>query len=100
VKINKITNLSDDLALALRAPSIRIIAPIPGKAVIGIEIPNHEREPVHLKDVLDNDGFIESPFKLPIVLGEDIVGTPVITDLTRMPHLLIAGTTGSGKSVS
>ncbi|MEI8172376.1 MAG: DNA translocase FtsK 4TM domain-containing protein [Deltaproteobacteria bacterium] len=100
VKINKITNLSDDLALALRAPSIRIIAPIPGKAVIGIEIPNHEREPVHLKDVLDNEAFLESPFKLPIVLGEDIVGTPVITDLTRMPHLLIAGTTGSGKSVS
>ena len=100
VKITKITNLSDDLALALRAPSIRIIAPIPGKAVIGIEIPNHEREPVHLKDVLDNDVFLESQFKLPIALGEDIVGTPVITDLTRMPHLLIAGTTGSGKSVS
>ena len=100
VKITKITNLSDDLALALRAPSIRIIAPIPGKAVIGIEIPNNEREPVHLKDVLDNDAFLESQFKLPIALGEDIVGTPVITDLTRMPHLLIAGTTGSGKSVS
>ena len=100
VKINKITNLSDDLALALRAPSIRIIAPIPGKAVIGIEIPNHEREPVHLKDVLDNEVFLESQFKLPIVLGEDIVGTPVITDLVKMPHLLIAGTTGSGKSVS
>jgi DNA segregation ATPase FtsK/SpoIIIE, S-DNA-T family len=100
VKITKVTNLSDDLALALRAPSIRIIAPIPGKAVIGIEIPNHEREPVHLKDVLDNDAFLESQFKLPIALGEDIIGTPVITDLTRMPHLLIAGTTGSGKSVS
>lgn len=100
VKINKITNLTDDLALALRAPSIRIIAPIPGKAVIGIEIPNHEREPVHLKDVLDNEAFLESPSKMPIALGEDIVGTPVITDLSRMPHLLIAGTTGSGKSVS
>ncbi|HUH65978.1 MAG TPA: DNA translocase FtsK 4TM domain-containing protein [Syntrophales bacterium] len=100
VKITKVTNLSDDLALALRAPSIRIIAPIPGKAVIGIEIPNHEREPVHLKDVLDNDAFLESQFKLPIALGEDIIGTPVITDLARMPHLLIAGTTGSGKSVS
>ena len=100
VKITKITNLSDDLALALRAPSIRIIAPIPGKAVIGIEIPNHEREPVHLKDVIDNDAFLESQSKLPIALGEDIVGTPVITDLTKMPHLLIAGTTGSGKSVS
>lgn len=100
VKITKITNLSDDLALALRAPSIRIVAPIPGKAVIGIEIPNHEREPVHLKDVLDKDAFLESQSKLPIALGEDIIGTPVITDLNRMPHLLIAGTTGSGKSVS
>jgi S-DNA-T family DNA segregation ATPase FtsK/SpoIIIE len=70
VKITRVTNLSDDLALALRAPSIRIIAPIPGKAVIGIEIPNHEREPVHLKDVLDNDAFLESQFKLPIALGE------------------------------
>jgi S-DNA-T family DNA segregation ATPase FtsK/SpoIIIE len=79
VKITKVTNLSDDLALALMAPSIRIIAPIPGKAVIGIEIPNHEREPVHLKDVLDNDAFLESQFKLPIALGEDIIGTPVIT---------------------
>lgn len=100
VKINKITNLTDDLALALRAPSIRIIAPIPGKAVIGIEIPNHERESVRLRDVLDNEAFLESPSKMPIALGEDIVGTPVITDLSRMPHLLIAGTTGSGKSVS
>jgi S-DNA-T family DNA segregation ATPase FtsK/SpoIIIE len=100
VKINKITNLSDDLALALKAPSIRIVAPIPGKAAIGIEIPNYEREPVHLKDVLDNEGFLESPNKIPIALGEDIVGSPVIADLIRMPHLLIAGTTGSGKSVS
>ncbi|MBN1381266.1 MAG: DNA translocase FtsK 4TM domain-containing protein [Deltaproteobacteria bacterium] len=99
VKINKITNLSDDLALALKAPSIRIIAPIPGKAAIGIEIPNHEREPVHLRSVLDNEAFLQSPITLPIALGEDIVGTPVITDLIRMPHLLIAGTTGSGKSV-
>lgn len=100
VKINRITTLSDDLALALRAPSIRIIAPLPGKAVIGIEIPNHEREPVRLKDVLDNEQFLESQFRLPIALGEDIVGTPIIADLTKMPHLLIAGTTGSGKSVS
>ena len=99
VKINKITGLSDDLALALKAPSIRIIAPVPGKAVVGIEIPNHEREPVHLKDVLDNEEFLESKYKLPIALGEDIVGVPVIADLVRMPHLLIAGTTGSGKSV-
>ena len=100
VKINKITNLSDDLALALRAPSIRIIAPIPGKGAVGIEIPNQERESVRLRNVLDNASFKESPCRLPIALGEDIVGAPVITDLIRMPHLLIAGTTGSGKSVS
>jgi len=100
VKINKITNLTDDLALALRAPSIRIVAPIPGKAAIGIEIPNHEREAVHLRDVLDNEEFQDPKIKLPIALGEDIVGVPVVADLVKMPHLLIAGTTGSGKSVS
>jgi S-DNA-T family DNA segregation ATPase FtsK/SpoIIIE len=100
VKINKITNLSDDLALALRAPSIRIIAPIPGEAVIGIEIPNHQRESVYLKDVLDNEAFLTSESRLSFALGVDILGAPVIADLTRMPHLLIAGTTGSGKSVS
>jgi DNA segregation ATPase FtsK/SpoIIIE, S-DNA-T family len=99
VKINRITNLTDDLALALKASSIRIIAPIPGKAAIGIEIPNQERESVHLRQVLDHDTFMESRSKLPIALGVDIVGTPVIADLIRMPHLLIAGTTGSGKSV-
>ena len=100
VKINKITNLSDDLALALRAPSIRILAPVPGEAVIGIEIPNHQRESVYLKDVLDNEAFLASESKLSFALGVDILGVPVIADLTRMPHLLIAGTTGSGKSVS
>jgi S-DNA-T family DNA segregation ATPase FtsK/SpoIIIE len=99
VKINRITNLSDDLALALRAPSIRIIAPIPGKAAVGIEIPNNAREPVPLLDVLDHEAFLQSSLKLPIALGVDIVGNPVIADLIRMPHLLIAGTTGSGKSV-
>jgi S-DNA-T family DNA segregation ATPase FtsK/SpoIIIE len=100
VKINKITNLADDLALALMAPSIRIIAPIPGKSVIGIEIPNLKREQVFLKDVLDNDVFTNSPLRLPIALGVDFIGEPVIADLTKMPHLLIAGTTGSGKSVA
>ncbi|OGP68716.1 MAG: hypothetical protein A2W27_05670 [Deltaproteobacteria bacterium RBG_16_44_11] len=100
VKINRITNLADDLALALMAPSIRIIAPIPGKSVIGIEIPNLKREHVFLKDVLDNEAFLESSSRLPIALGVNFVGTPVIADLTRMPHLLIAGTTGSGKSVA
>jgi len=100
VKINRITNLADDLALALKAASIRIIAPLPGKAVIGIEIPNLEREAVHLRDVLDSSVFSETRSKLPIALGVDIMGSPVVQDLTRMPHLLIAGTTGSGKSVS
>ncbi len=100
VKINKITNLADDLALALMAPSIRIIAPIPGKALIGIEIPNVKRDSVFLKDVLDHDAFTNSSLRLPIALGVDFVGTPVIADLTKMPHLLIAGTTGSGKSVA
>jgi DNA segregation ATPase FtsK/SpoIIIE, S-DNA-T family len=100
VKINRITNLSDDLALALMAPSIRILAPIPGKSVIGIEIPNLKREPVFLKDVLNNDAFTKSSLRLPIALGVDFVGTPVIADLSKMPHLLIAGTTGSGKSVA
>jgi DNA segregation ATPase FtsK/SpoIIIE, S-DNA-T family len=100
VKITRITNLADDLALALRAPSVRIIAPLPGKAVIGIEIPNAEREPVFLRDVLDSETFLASRQRLPIALGEDIVGTPILADLIRMPHLLIAGTTGSGKSVA
>jgi len=100
VKINRITNLADDLALALKAPSVRIVAPIPGKAAVGIEIPQPEREPVQLKDVLDNETFLNSTFRLPIALGVDIAGLPVVTDLIRMPHLLIAGTTGSGKSVA
>jgi S-DNA-T family DNA segregation ATPase FtsK/SpoIIIE len=100
VKINKITNLSDDLALALKAQSIRIVAPIPGKAAIGIEIPNQERESVYLRDVLDSEEFLESKYRLPIALGKNITGKTVIADLAAMPHLLIAGTTGSGKSVS
>jgi S-DNA-T family DNA segregation ATPase FtsK/SpoIIIE len=99
VKINKISNLSDDLALALKAPSVRIVAPIPGKAAIGIEIPNPERDAVALRDAIDNDAFAQAKHRLPIALGEDIMGMPVIADLIRMPHLLIAGTTGSGKSV-
>ena len=100
VKITRITNLADDLALAMKAQSIRIVAPIPGKAVIGIEIPNQVRAPVYLRDVLDNEAFSESKYRLAIGLGKDIVGAPIVTDLGAMPHLLIAGTTGSGKSVS
>ncbi len=99
VKISKISGLSDDLALTLRAPSIRIVAPIPGKAAIGIEIPNNQREMVLLKEILSSSSYKNSKYKLPIALGKDITGTPVITDLTKMPHLLVAGATGTGKSV-
>ena len=100
IKINKVVNLSDDLALALRAISIRIIAPIPGKAVIGIEVPNTKREIVVFKDVVASQGFEKSKSKLTLGLGKDIVGNPVVSDLETMPHLLIAGATGSGKSVA
>ncbi len=99
IKINKVVNLTDDLALALRALSIRIVAPIPGKDAIGIEIPNSERETVRLKEIIATHTFEKSKSKLTICLGKDIVGNPVVTDLDKMPHLLIAGTTGSGKSV-
>ena len=87
------------MALTLRAPSIRIVAPIPGKAAIGIEIPNNQRDHVYLKEVLSDDSFTSSELKIPIALGKDITGSPVVTDLTRMPHLLLAGATGTGKSV-
>jgi len=100
IKISKIASLADDLALTFRASSIRIVAPIPGKAAIGIEIPNNQREMVYLKQILSSAVYQESSFKLPIALGKDITGTPVITDLSRMPHLLVAGATGTGKSVS
>jgi S-DNA-T family DNA segregation ATPase FtsK/SpoIIIE len=100
VKINKIVNLTDDLSLALRAVSIRIVAPIPGKAVIGIEIPNSIRETVRFKQVVVSADFEKSKSKLTLCLGKDIVGNPVITALDKMPHLLIAGATGSGKSVA
>jgi S-DNA-T family DNA segregation ATPase FtsK/SpoIIIE len=100
VKINKIVSLSDDLALALRAISVRIVAPIPGKAAVGIEIPNSIREPVYLKDLLAAEDFFNSESKLSLVLGKDIFGTPFVTNLGKMPHLLVAGATGTGKSVS
>jgi len=99
VKINRIVTLSDDLALALRAMSIRIVAPIPGKAVIGIEIPNTVREIVCFKDMVNVSIYEKSKSKLTLCLGKDIVGNPVIADLSKMPHLLIAGATGTGKSV-
>jgi S-DNA-T family DNA segregation ATPase FtsK/SpoIIIE len=100
VKINKIVGLSDDLALALRSISVRIVAPIPGKAAVGIEIPNSIREPVYLKDILDREEFSQAESKLTLALGKDIFGSPFVTNLAKMPHLLVAGATGAGKSVS
>ena len=100
VKINKIVSLSDDLALALRAISVRIVAPIPGKAAVGIEIPNSVREPVYLKDILSREEFSKAESKLTLALGKDIFGNPFVTNLAKMPHLLVAGATGAGKSVS
>jgi len=100
VKINRIVSLSDDLALALRAASIRIVAPIPGKAVIGIEIPNAVRELVKFKEIVNSQAYTRTRSQLAICLGKDIVGDPVVTSLDKMPHLLIAGATGSGKSVA
>jgi len=99
VKISKVTNLQDDLALALKALSIRIVAPVPGKAVIGIEVPNPRRQVVALREILSEAVYQKSTSRLTIALGKDIMGLPVVTDLARMPHLLIAGATGSGKSV-
>lgn len=99
IKISKVAGLSDDLALALRASGVRIVAPIPGKAAIGIEIPNNRREHVYLKEVLSSSVFKTASHKLTVALGKDITGAPVTADLTRMPHLLVAGATGTGKSV-
>ncbi len=99
VKVSRILNLQDDLAMALSAESIRIQAPIPGKDVVGIEIPNATVDTIYLRELLDSKLFKESSSPLTIVLGKDIVGKPFITDLKKLPHLLIAGTTGSGKSV-
>jgi len=99
VKVSKILNLQDDLAMALSAETIRIQAPIPGKDVVGIEIPNETVDTIYLRELLDSKLFKESSSPLTIALGKDIVGKPFITDLKKLPHLLIAGTTGSGKSV-
>ncbi len=99
VKISKITNLADDLALNLAATGVRIEAPIPGKAAVGIEVPNKTRNTVCMRDLVQSNAFQTSKGKLSAALGRDIAGQPVIADLAKMPHLLIAGTTGSGKSV-
>ncbi len=99
VKISKIVNLADDLSLALRAVSVRIVGPIPGKAAIGIEVANSERDMVYFKDIVTSPGFVKSRSKLTLCMGKDIVGQPVVAQLEKMPHLLIAGATGTGKSV-
>jgi S-DNA-T family DNA segregation ATPase FtsK/SpoIIIE len=100
VKVSRIANLSDDLAMALSAVSIRIIAPIPGKAVVGIEIPNKIRQTVYLREIIESGPFAESRNLLTLSLGKNIAGEPFVADLAKMPHLLVAGSTGSGKSVS
>ena len=99
VPVRKILNIQDDLAMALRAQTIRIQAPIPGKDVVGIEIPNSDIETIYLREVLESEIFSTAKSELTIALGKDIVGAPFVTDLKKLPHLLIAGTTGSGKSV-
>ena len=99
VKVSKIVNLADDIALNLAASGIRIEAPIPGKAAVGIEVPNKEAQSVSLRSVLESETFQKFPSKLAFALGEDITGQPIVTDIAKMPHLLIAGATGSGKSV-
>jgi S-DNA-T family DNA segregation ATPase FtsK/SpoIIIE len=97
--VNRIVSLADDLALALRALSVRIIAPLPGKSVVGIEVANPERDTVYIHDLLEADSFLSSSSKLNIALGKDIFGNPTHADLAKMPHLLVAGATGTGKSV-
>jgi S-DNA-T family DNA segregation ATPase FtsK/SpoIIIE len=99
VKLHKIVSLSDDIALTMKAQSVRMVAPIPGKARVGVEVPNSQSSLVYLKEVLASPEFQRSTSKLTLALGKDIAGKPVIADLGEMPHLLIAGTTGSGKTV-
>jgi DNA segregation ATPase FtsK/SpoIIIE, S-DNA-T family len=100
VKVRRIVLLADDLAMALRAVSVRILAPIPGESVVGIEIPNPRRETVLLREVVESEAYQSAESKLTLALGKDISGVPFVTDLARMPHLLVAGATGTGKSVS
>jgi S-DNA-T family DNA segregation ATPase FtsK/SpoIIIE len=100
VKVRRIVTLADDLAMALRAVSVRILAPIPGESVVGIEIPNPRRETVCLRELIESESYQNADSRISLALGKDIGGTPFTTDLARMPHLLVAGATGTGKSVS
>ncbi len=99
VKVSRIVNLADDLALNLATSDIRIEAPIPGKAAVGIEVPNKIKDNVSLKEILESEEFVTLNSNLPLTLGKDISGNPIISTIDKMPHLLIAGATGSGKSV-
>jgi DNA segregation ATPase FtsK/SpoIIIE, S-DNA-T family len=99
IKVSRIVNLADDLALGMKALSVRIVAPVPGKSVVGIEVPNPHRQPVSLREIVASPAFRQATSKLVLALGKDISGTPTVTDLAQIPHLLIAGATGSGKSV-
>jgi S-DNA-T family DNA segregation ATPase FtsK/SpoIIIE len=100
IKVSRIAGLSDDLSMALQALAIRIVAPIPGKGVVGIELPNRDREMVYLKEIFASETFHKGKLKLPLALGKDVSGEPLVADLARAPHLLVAGATGSGKSVA
>ncbi|MGV7220422.1 MAG: DNA translocase FtsK [Nitrospinales bacterium] len=99
IKVSRILSLSDDLALAMRAPSVRFLAPVPGKPVVGIELPNPRRETVYLREILSSETFEENDSPIQLAVGKDNIGNPVVQDLASVPHLLIAGSTGSGKSV-
>ena len=98
-RMNRVTNLSQEIAATLRAQSVRIIAPIPGKSTVGIEIPNPNRRKVRISELIQQRAYDKDFMALPLFLGMDAEGQPIVEDLARMPHLLIAGTTGSGKSV-
>lgn len=100
IKVNKITNLSDDIALAMRVHAVRILAPVPGKAVVGIEVPNVKKEGIFLREIIESPVYSKGLAALPMALGKDISGEPYVADLAKMPHLLVAGATGAGKSVS
>ena len=99
LRLSRITGLADDLAIALRVPSVRIVAPIPGKNTVGVEVPNNERQLVRLREVMEEAGSKALSMRIPIFLGKDVAGNPIVVDLTTLPHLLIAGRTGTGKSV-
>ncbi|MCC7084952.1 MAG: DNA translocase FtsK [Pirellulales bacterium] len=99
LRLSKITGLADDLAIALRVPSVRIVAPIPGKNTVGIEVPNNDRQLVRLREVIEETGSRNKKMRIPIFLGKDVAGNPMVVDLAALPHLLIAGRTGTGKSV-